>query len=657
MGPVFSSAHRDDGLYSRMRDWRGQLENLLDKGKGDEQVALDRQGRVVTVLQPRSKGFMASAYNLVSYWTGYGTYDQDPNQNQNHESADDESQFSPKKVLDDIAIMQRSVTDLNALFALSDGDDYQKQKEDISLPVVRNCFRECDRLMASQAGQLIRTQDHLESLWADIQRGHANLEGSLHVTGDELQTCYSRFLATTRLEDDLFASYDKFNSFVSMWLDKKQGEITGMDPFDPALEGAYKQLRTQCRAFMEYSKQATQGKVHVLPEGFQPEALSVGDQVSRLSAESDIMSLVAASRAEVDLMNIPEEYPDARDMLTKDLEIAKQTFLDELKELPPEEVTASWYRGWEERLLKMRETMYYAVRSPDKEPPFYPARVGLQNRRIDCEPNSYAQAYSHLSCYDYFLHRLLPVAPMPEGPPPELDLRPLAPIEKEIATLRQQIGELANRLDNDPMYQIRNTHTERVANWVRQKREEFEKEKRELSSMKFSKQQKCEDLERRLKGEWKEKTRERQNQENARKKNLKLQEEQRFWSAKFKELRDPHYQGTNTLHRPDEGDIPRADGFPEGYGGLVPPGYRVNSVQLNPGIPETLEELQSSEAGVFVSGGHGHWTCLLTNDKGGIDHMNDSWVTRNYYHSKGDMLDRYLHKVLYKDQQLTAFFP
>ena len=398
------------GLYNRMRGWRDQLEELLNENKDQERVVQDRTGRVVTVTEPQPGGLLDNIAGFFSYLSDWGSGDDGTGEPE----GDRAEEAAPEKLFKDISIMQRTVVELNNSLGLSDGSKYVE--EDISISTVRNCFRECDRLMASQAGQLLRTRNHLENLWELLQKNQANPENSLGFIGDELQTCFARFLATTRPEDEFLESFGKFNSFVTMWLDEKKEAIATTVPSNPALDVAYQQLNRQCREFLEYSVEEIRGKPHVVLEELRHTPSPPGDAIPKESARGDIMSLVETSRKEVRDMTIPEErFPDGRQMLMDDLEQAEQIFLQELKDLPQEKVTKHWYQDIRERLLKMRETMYYAMRSPDRKPPFYPARVGLHNRHIDCEPNSHAQAYSHLSCYDYFLHRVLPVPSLPQG--------------------------------------------------------------------------------------------------------------------------------------------------------------------------------------------------------------------------------------------------
>lgn len=630
------------GLYSRMRDWCEQLKSLLDEDKGQERVAQDRYGRVVTVIGSEPGGVLEKLASIISFWVGHNDRAQE--------------RAPAEKLFNDISIMQRSVVELNEKLGLSDGGSYQE--EDISVPTVRSCLYECDRLMTSQAGQLLRTRNHLEDLWIQAQKDHADPEGNLRFTGDMLQTCYARFLATIPPEDDVLESFGKFNEFVTQWLDDKKETISTAGPLDSALASAYQKLRNRCREFLEYSITEIQDKTHVSPEDLQGTSSPVGDAIPKESVREDILSLIETSRQEVKEMTILEgRFPDGRQMLMDDLGLAERAFLQELEDLPSEKVTVQWFQGIENRLLKMRETMYYALRSPDRKAPFYSARVGLRNHHTDCEPNTHTQIYSHLSCYDYFLYRVLPVTPLPEGELPELDLSPLDPLNAQIQELQVQVDSIEDQLANDPICLVKPGSPQEMGEEIQGNREKLEKDKRELSSQQYLRRQERDDLERKLRGEWKVLESDREIQVSQHRECLGRQRQQRFWVSKFQELRDSAYKGTNTLHQPDEGNSHCADGFPDDPGGLIPPGYTVHGVVLIPDRPETLDELQTRQVGVFVCGDHGHWACLLANGQGGLDRVNDAWVTHNYFQNMEAMLDYYLHKVQFKDQLVTAIFP
>ena len=115
--------------------------------------------------------------------------------------------------------------------------------------------------------------------------------------------------------------------------------------------------------------------------------------------------------------------------------------------------------------------------------------------------------------------------------------------------------------------------------------------------------------------------------------------EQIWWRKVFEELRSPPKgQRALTLHRPGEGEVFRADTF---HDDLVPQAYRFNVIELNPNRPETINIFRNPSARTFLWGGNGHWRCLVKNQHGGIDLLNDSTVTRNYFSSVGKMIDHF----------------
>ena len=241
---------------------------------------------------------------------------------------------------------------------------------------------------------------------------------------------------------------------------------------------------------------------------------------------------------------------------------------------------------------------------------------------------------------------------------PVLDLSSLEPLKEEIKELQARMDDIDNKLATHPIYQMKPEPPQETITKIHRARKSLEKDKRELSSMQYQKKNERDDLERSLIGEWKVMKRDRENQVYRHQECLQQQAQQRFWRSKFQELRDSTSRGTTTLHRSDEGDVIRAEGFPDNYGGLVPPQYKVDCVVLNPDKLETLDKLKKNQVGVFVCGDDdGHWTSLLENERGGLDHMNDSRVTRSYFRDMTEMLDYYLWKVDYGKKQVTAIFP
>ena len=428
---------------------------------------------------------------------------------------------------------------------------------------------------------------------------------------------------------------------------------------DPQAREAFNLVHERCCSFLEMSGRKV---IHITRPVSPPPATQAVSEApdTRKTAASTIRHQVAQNQVAIGTMTIPETYPKAKDMLLSDLDYAHEQFMKELEALEDGQPARKWLDSRMKQLQKMRETMYYAVRSKDKKPPHHAGRIGLRNQRIDCEPNSHAQAFAHLNCYDYFLHRVYPVCEMPPEEEPVIDRSALDDIGAERTELDQQYDQISEEMETRDPYSD--------ANWgnpdteqLKQKHRELEKKKSEISGKLY----RLDDEHRQLKRQLDDDQAMAINQWHSKKerhgKDLLMPPLQQHWRQVFHSLRHPP-EGVHalTLHKEGEGSVYRAEGFPDGQDigkdSLVPEEYRAHRIELNPSRPETLKTILNKNAKVFVSGGYGHWTCFLVNETGGVDHMNDSTVTRNRYPSREALLEHYNDKERYKKMQLTAIY-
>ncbi|KEQ18804.1 hypothetical protein GZ78_01595 [Endozoicomonas numazuensis] len=75
-------------------------------------------------------------------------------------------------------------------------------------------------------------------------------------------------------------------------------------------------------------------------------------------------------------------------------------------------------------------------------------------------------------------------------------------------------------------------------------------------------------------------------------------------------------------------------------------------IELNPNRPETINALRQPSARTFLWGGNGHWRCLVKNQNGGVDLLNDSTVTRNYFSSIEKMINHFNKQDIYAKRQI-----
>ncbi|WP_172806924.1 hypothetical protein [Endozoicomonas arenosclerae] len=611
-------------------------------------------------------------------------------------------------------LMQRRVAQLNDQYHLTVQENTQPQPQ--SIDTAKEYLHSFQDLMASQAGQMLLMESTLESLLQTLSQPEGNAD-----VADELQHCLTRYMSASRtLNEEPTDSLIKMQALLYNWIDEHK-DLAGPVSEQQALE----QINTEVETLFENFSQAMDMHQSIVTRSLTAQShearnlesprtvpapiQTTGRAASEATAHQsevgtkeqylvELGAVIRGSEGMITSMNIPDQYPNARTMLLDDLKTAGEVLNEEARsrEMTPSELK-SWYTDNRKRLLKMQETMYLAVRSPDKKPPSYPARRGLYNRYRDCPFNSHSQALAHSGWSDYFLHRFLPSVPSP-GPRPVLDPSKLENLDTAIAQNKRQTTEMTERLASveaqirpyDETIEAINaqmralpkpaelrylTAVEKQKSLKQrfaladQKREPMEKralltqektsleneltrlheESLSLSMEQRTTQQKFERDRQEQLGTWERANNKFQNF-------LRKQALQTSWLKILEELRDTSKSNATTLQPAydRQEQIQSMDGQ---FDGIVPPEYSLKETLLDPRDEASRRRFHENECGLYKWGGHDHWTFLIVNEQGEVDRINDSQCTRRKFASKQAMLDYFSQPGLYVREQLTAVHP
>ncbi|KEQ17033.1 hypothetical protein GZ78_14090 [Endozoicomonas numazuensis] len=673
-------------VYDRARNWRDQLIKL-DVTDLKENVGVTPGGREVLVLkESENRGWLS--YIPFNPWNSRRTQDNG----------------ASNSMLSDIQLMQRRASQLNDMYLLNTEEGSEPQNQ--SITTGKQYLHVLQDLMGSQAGQMLLMESTLEGLLQTLSEP----EGVAHVA-DELQHCLTRYLSASRRQnEDTADSLTKMQTLLYNWIDEQSNQVNS-DSARRALDQINKEVQS---LFESYGKaldvheslvaNSVSNHLFVASEAVAPETRIVqSTQISETSTQpaskesffQELQAVMRSSEGMIQRMNIPEKYPNGRQMLLDDLEIAKEALKEELhsQEMSPAALQ-SWYTASRQRLLKMQDTMYLAVRSPDRPPASYPARRGLYNRYRDCPFNSHAQALAHSGWSDYFLHRFLPSVPLP-GPKPVVDQSQLENMEAAITKNSQQKAELSERLTSintaiksyDEQIETINvkmralpkpaelrdhSQTERQKSMnerfalANQKQEPTEKrgqlllEKKSLEAEEIRIHEESRSLaneQRTARRQFDTDRRERQStwdrannqyQDYLRKLSL-----QTSWLQILEQLRDTRRHDATSL-APAYDTHQQIEGIDNHYGGIVPMEYSLNETLLDPRNEQSRRTFNENECGLYKWGGHDHWTFLIVNEHGEVDRINDSQCTRSKFASKQAMLDYFSEPGRYIKEQLTA---